>query len=310
MEGVGRAPLLRPKKEERSSPFAEMIAVQEQRDLEEHWRLLYVAMTRAADRLIVAGVAPKKERPANCWHRIVEQGLVALGADAHEDGEGRSTLTYGSKRPVVARARAAKAEIGPISVPDWVRSPAPKESRPPRPLAPSAAAADTDASPPPSEAMRAAARRGTMIHQLLERLVPVEPGARPGAAARWLEQSAGVTDAQEQDELVGLVCGILSDERFSALFGPGSLGEAPLAATLADGRVIAGTVDRLLVEDDRVAVIDFKTGWVPASAAEIPPSHREQMKAYADALRVIFPDREVSAGLLYTGGPSLFQLPA
>ncbi|CAA9490339.1 MAG: FIG061771: ATP-dependent nuclease subunit A [uncultured Sphingomonas sp.] len=310
IEGVGRSPLLRPKKEERSSPFAELIAAQEQRDLEEHWRLLYVAMTRAADRLIVSGVASKKERPANCWHRIVEQGLAALGVDAEKDHEGRIALTYGSKRQVAARAGKGKAEIGPIGIPDWVRKPAPKESRPPRPLAPSTGAADTDTSSPPSDAMRAAARRGTIIHQLLERLVAVESGDRPQAAATWLEQSAGVTDAHEREDLVALVCGILSDARFSAVFGPGSLGEAPLAATLEDGRVIAGTVDRLLVEQDRVVVIDFKTGRVPASEAEIPPSHRQQMQAYADALRVIFRGRHVTAALLYTSGPSLFPLAA
>ena len=66
------------------------------------------------------------------------------------------------------------------------------------------------------------------------------------------------------------MCGILSDPQFAALFGPGSLGEAPLAATLPDGRVIAGTVDRLLVEAERVSVIDFKTGRVPASDSESP----------------------------------------
>ena len=50
-----------------------MIAAEEKRDLEEHWRLLYVALTRAGERLIVAGVAPKPKadgseaRPANCW---------------------------------------------------------------------------------------------------------------------------------------------------------------------------------------------------------------------------------------------------
>jgi ATP-dependent helicase/nuclease subunit A len=310
IKDVGRAPLLRPKKEERQTPFAEMIADQETRDLQEHWRLLYVAMTRAADRLIVSGVAPKKERAANSWHRIVEQGLVALGADAEDDSEGRTGLTYGSKRPIAERSGKAKSGIAPIEVPGWARSPAPREARPPRPLAPSAGAADTDSSPPPSEAMRAAARRGTIIHQLLERLVPVAADARPQAAARWLEQSGGVTDENERVVLVGLVCGILSDPRFAALFGPGSLGEAPLAATLADGRVIAGTVDRLIVEEHRVAVIDFKTGRVPSTEADIPPSHREQMQAYVDALRVIFPGREVTAALLYTSGPTLFPLAA
>jgi ATP-dependent helicase/nuclease subunit A len=94
------------------------------------------------------------------------------------------------------------------------------------------------------------------------------------------------------------------------LFGPRSLGEAPLAATLPDGRVIAGTVDRLLIEDERVSVIDFKTGRVPASEDAIPLSHRRQMDAYTRALQVIFPGRHVSATLLYTSGPQLFELGA
>ncbi len=92
------------------------------------------------------------------------------------------------------------------------------------------------------------------------------------------------------------------------MFGEGSLAEAPLAATLPDGNVVAGTVDRLLVEPDRVSVIDFKTGRVPASKSAIPVSHRAQMIAYTKALQVIFPGREIRAVLLYTSGPELFEL--
>jgi ATP-dependent helicase/nuclease subunit A len=149
-----------------------------------------------------------------------------------------------------------------------------------------------------------------LIHALLERLVAVDPDRRADAARRWLDRSAGVADASQRDEIVAQVCGILSDQRFASLFGPGSLGEAPLAATLPDGRVIAGTVDRLLIEDGRVSVIDFKTGRAPANAQSIPASHRAQMDAYTQALSVIFPGREVRAALLYTTGPSLFELPA
>jgi ATP-dependent helicase/nuclease subunit A len=185
---------------------------------------------------------------------------------------------------------------------------APPEARPPRPLAPSAIAVDDESAPPPSDAMRAAALRGTWIHQLLERLPAVAPAARAEAANRWLERSAAVTDAAVRDEIVAQVCGILSDPRFTPLFGPGSLGEAPLAATLPDGRVIAGTVDRLRVEDERVLVIDFKTGKVPAADADIPNAHRAQMSAYVEALQVIFPGRRVTAALLYTAGPKLMEL--
>jgi ATP-dependent helicase/nuclease subunit A len=223
-------------------------------------------------------------------------------------GSGHVMLGYGSAEPVQARRLRSKTELPPVVVPDWAREPAPPEARPPRPLAPSAIAVDDETAPPPSEAMRAAAMRGTWIHQLLERLPAVEANARPEAADRWLDRSAGVADAAIRAEIVGQVCGILSDRQFRALFGPGSLAEAPLAATLADGRVIAGTVDRILVEEAKVSVIDFKTGRVPATDADIPNAHRAQMSAYVEALRVIFPGRAVTASLLYTAGPKLIEV--
>ena len=158
--------------------------------------------------------------------------------------------------------------------------------------------------------MQAAAERGVLIHQLLERLAPVDASSRKYAAERWLERAAGVSDPAFRSEIVEQVCTILSDPTYAPLFGLGSLAEAPLAATLPDGRVIAGTVDRLLVENNRVSVIDFKTGRVPASAAAIPNAHRAQMAAYAEALGVIFPGRRISASLLYTAGPLLFEVTA
>jgi len=303
---VGTLPFVRPKKDERISPFAELIALQEQRDLEEHWRLLYVAMTRAADRLIVAGVAPTKDLPANCWHRAVERGLTSLGATENEGGG----LVHGGGVGSISRSRPTKPQLPSIIIPSWAVQAAPKEARPPQPLAPSAVAVDDEAALPPGDAMRAAARRGVLIHQLLERLPGVAADERHAAALRWLERSGGVTDPREREELTQLACGLVGDPRFSALFGPMSLGEAPLAATLPDGRVIAGTVDRLLVSDDEVQVIDFKTGRVPTNEEQIPASHRAQMSAYVEALRIIFPGRLVRATLLYTAGPQLFELAA
>ncbi len=310
--GSGLAPLLRPKKDERCPPFEDIIVSEERRDLEEHMRLLYVALTRPADRLIVSGVQPKAKkdgsdpRPANCWHVIVEQALGRRNAEPvdHDWGSGliyRSGTEAKKKRP-------RKIVPSPIVRQPWALIPAPKEGRPPRPLAPSAITVDDDAALPPSAALREAARRGTLIHSLLERLPEVPADTRRDVALAWLERSAGVSEPGSREEIADLACEILSDPAHAALFGPGSLGEAPLAATLPDGRVVAGTVDRLLVEDGRISVIDFKTGRVPASAAAIPVGHRAQMAAYAEALGVIFPGRQVRSALLYTAGPALFDL--
>ena len=308
-------PVLRPRKEERRPPFEELIARDEKRDLEEHMRLLYVALTRAADRLIISGVAPKPRkdgsdaRPVNSWHLIVQRAMEARGALPAIHGEWGAGLVYGSATTVRARPKVA-VELPPVSVPAWALQPPLPEARPPRPLAPSAIGTDTDASPPPSETMRAAARRGSLIHQLLERLAPVAAEDRLACALRWLEHSAGVANAEERTEIAASVCDVLSDAAFAPLFGPGSLGEAPLAATLPDGRVIAGTADRLLVEAERILVVDFKTGRVPDGDGDIPASHRAQMTAYAEALRVIFPGREIKAALLYTAAPRLYELAA
>jgi ATP-dependent helicase/nuclease subunit A len=309
---IANAPLLRPKKDERMPPFDALMARQERRDLQEHWRLLYVALTRAADRLIVTGAAPKAKkdgsdpRPENCWHRAVQEGLLALGVAQVAEGE-PAMLAYGSGESVTAKPRKPP-EISPVELPGWATRPAPPEARPPRPLAPSALAEDREAAPPPSPQMRAAAERGTIIHALLERLPAVDENRREEAALRWLERSAGIADAAARQEIAHTVCALIGEARFSALFGPGSLAEAPIAATLPDGRVIAGTVDRLLVEPDRILVVDYKTGRAPGRERDIPDSHRMQMQAYVDALSAIFPKRTIEAALLYTADAQFFQL--
>ena len=155
--------------------------------------------------------------------------------------------------------------------------------------------------------MREAARRGTLLHALFERLPEVADAERHGLALKWLER-AGVEEGARQ-EIASAACSVIADPAFSELFGADALAEAPIAATLKDGRVIAGTVDRLCIGPERVRVIDFKTGrGVPNDLASVPSAHRAQMEAYAEALKVIFPDRRIEASLLYTSGPRLITI--
>jgi len=299
-------PIFRPRASERAgSPLDPVIADAEQRELEEHWRLFYVASTRAEERLVIAGALPNRGVSDNSWYAASARALDALAVPA---GEGERAFL--GKEPVepVAPAEARTVDDAPATLPDWARRPAPEEARPPRPLSPSAIGDDAVADPPPSAAMRAAAERGRLLHALFERLPGVAADRREGAANRWLERSAGVTDAGVRCEIADAACAIIGDPRFAEIFGPQSLAEAPIAATVG-GAVIAGTVDRLVVTDTVVRVIDFKTGRrAPADADEIPPYHLRQMAAYAAALAVIFPGRGIEAALLYTAGPTVFAL--
>ena len=304
---VGKVPIVRPRKDECAPIFQLLIDQAKQQDLEEHWRLAYVGLTRAAERLVIAGVKPKRDVPPGSWHSIGAQAMLSLGAVPQEVEGWGAALVWESGAAAADRRASPKAMLSPIVVPDCLRRMAPVEARPPRPLAPSQIVEDRDAMPPPSPAMREAARRGALLHTLFERLPGSDLASRHALALRWLERTG--VEAGVASEIATAATTIVDDPRYADLFGPAALAEAPIAATLPDGRVIAGTVDRLCIGDDVVRVIDFKTGrHVPADAASVPDAHRRQMQAYADALRVIFPGHRVDAALLYTSGPALIVL--
>ena len=304
---VGSVPTIRPRKEECAPIFRTLLDAAKEADREEHWRLGYVGLTRAAERLVVAGVKPKRDVPQQSWHSATARAMQSLGAAPAEIERWGQALVWEGSGTRSSKVRARKVSLEPIAVPDWLRQPAPIEARPPRPLAPSQIVEDRDVAPPPSPEMREAARRGTLLHALFERLPGVAEADREALALRWLERSG--VDEESRQEIAGAACSLIADPAYADLFGPDALAEAPIAATLPDGRVIAGTVDRLCIGRDLVRVIDFKTGrGVPADLAAVPRAHRAQMEAYAEALRVIFPGRKVEASLLYTAGPRLISL--
>lgn len=307
-EGAAPIPIFPPRSAERGGPLDAAQAEARLREMEEHWRLFYVAATRAEERLVIAGsLGPRAQGapPPMSWYAAADRAMTALGVPA---GEGERHYADGD--PVASpkiETASVPAPAGPL--PDWARRPAPIEARPPRPLAPSALGDDLVADPPPTAVMRAAAERGRLIHALFERLPPVPPAERAAAADRWLARAAGVADASARAEIAGGVLAVMDDPRFAPLFGPDSLAEAPVAATIEGGLVIAGTVDRLLIGDEVVRVIDFKTGRrAPDGPDAVPDYHLRQMAGYAAALAAIFPGRRIEASLLYTAGPLLVTL--
>ena len=218
-----------------------------------------------------------------------------------EDG----TLTLYEKGTPKSAEKTAEAERWADPIPDWASCPAPEEARPPRPLAPSALGVeDAASSPPPDPALRAAAERGRILHALFERLPAVRADDRAAAARRWLSTQQ-VDDAEA---LITSALAVIEHPDLAPVFAQDALAEAPLAGVV-EGQVIAGTVDRLIVTDTQVTVVDYKTGRrVPGDEAAVPTYHKAQMAAYAAVLEGIFPGRAVQAALLYTSGPKLITL--
>jgi ATP-dependent helicase/nuclease subunit A len=307
--GGGRAlPVPDLAKEHKVGRIAEAEAVAALAERQEHWRLLYVAMTRAEEALFIGGALGKRETEpaADSWYARLAPLFAGDPSPDEIWGERRE---WGLRAPVPGARRQAELPISP-GLPAWALRPIGPEPRPPRPLAPSAAGEEQGADPPlPAGALALAARRGVLIHRLLERVPDIEPARREREATAWLARNAADLAEGERAEILGRVLAVLAAPDWAELFSPAALAEVPLAATVG-GQVIAGTADRLLVQRDRVLVADFKTARrPPGSLAEVPMATLRQMAAYAAALGAIYPGRRVEAALLYTQTPLLIALP-
>ena len=305
-----KLPVFRPRKDELAEPLRSQVEHQDRLDREEHWRLLYVSLTRAEERLYVGGALGPRDRdgaPEASWHRAVENAVAGLGADWQDAPLWTREMRFGA--PQTPAKTPPKPAERPQNPPEWLRRSAPAEERPrarsPRPRSakrispirrpappcappPSGAACSMPCSSVSRNRARAAADAGRPVARTFGRRRQRRLARRPGRRC--------LPDRRRP--------------RFAALFGPEALTEAPVAAAVAGGIVVAGTVDRLLVGDDHILIADFKTGRkAPETLAEIPVAHLRQMAAYRAALRVIFPDRPVEAALLYTAVPILHPLP-
>ena len=279
---------------------------------QEHWRLLYVAMTRAEEALFVGGAlgAREKEPATGSWYAALQSLFGAL--EWRESGPiWGGQLTWGDWPEAQLVAPASEPAASEPARPLWLDVAPAAEPRPYRPLAPSALGEDAGSDPPHAPGSGAmAARRGVLIHRLLERLPELGEGTRAAAAEKWLARNAGELDPASRAEIAARALAVLAEPEWAELFGPEALAEAPIAA-LVGTAMVTGTIDRLLIEPTRIRLIDFKSARrPPTSIEEVPRAVLRQMGAYAAALEATFPGRRVEAALLYTQTPQLIAIPA
>jgi ATP-dependent helicase/nuclease subunit A len=309
-EDARRVPLPSLKKEERVGPIADAKEASQSAAIQEHWRLLYVAMTRAEEALFIGGSLGKsraeKGPHEDSWYARLEP-VFDVPTDSDDIWGTRREL--GVRADPLVPADVGEIEAGQSEEPSWLTSPIGEEPRPPKPLAPSSAGEEQGANPPLApELAKVAARRGTLIHALLERMPDVATGDRRKAAERWLAKHAADLTQGARDEMLESALAVLDTPEFGEIFSDKALAEVPLTA-LVDGVVIAGTADRLLVTDEAVTVVDFKTTRrPPEDASSIPKGTLKQMAAYVSALQAIYPGRDVRAAVLYTQTPALFEV--
>ena len=244
VQDVGGVPMWRVPKGDAPDAMAKARAEEDARAAAERLRLLYVALTRAEQWLIVAGAGELDDKEGDTWYQRVEASLRDQGAIA---------------TPMPTGEEGAEEE--------------------------------------------AAKTRGTQLHLLLEPLPLIPPQLWDQAGGRL------IGDAADLPDLIAEARGVLDAPALRPIFAPGTLAEVPVTGPLG-GRRFHGVIDRLVVTDSRVLIVDYKSNrLVPDSPDACPEGLLRQMGAYRALLQPIFPDRRIDVAILWIRTATLMELP-
>ena len=286
---------------------------------DEYRRLLYVAVTRARDRLYVCGTdkqVGERDKPKR-WHAVITAALEAECVES-EDGEGRVSLEWRPPSALTPKAKGRQEAMElPPPRPDWLFQPAPPPPPPIRRITPSTALA-TDARPAPRAPLALAgadavlaAERGRLIHRLLQSFPDIAPGGPPPTGRRLCSMPwHRIGPRPTARPCSRTVFAVLDHPDFAAVFAPGSRAEVEIAGRLG-GATLSGRIDRLAVTDERVLIVDYKTNRpAPEAVADAPHDYVMQLALYRSVLRRLYPGKPVVAAILWTDRPALMEIPS
>ena len=271
--------------------------------MRERRRLLYVALTRAKDRLYICGFENQNGVRAGSWYQLTERAAHALGKPVafgdethHVFGEADTERVEQAALPFAER----------IELPPWAKTAPKSERAATRIIRPSDALDEPAVFSPLGAKGDARFRRGLLVHAMLARLPDVPREQRREIALAFLKARG----AEEAQALADHTLAVIDHADFAEAFGPNARAEVPVFADLPElGRII-GRIDRLAVTDGRVLAIDFKTNRPPPARVEdVPQIYIAQMALYRAALARIFPGRRIALALVWTEGPNLMELP-
>ena len=281
----------------------------------EYRRLLYVALTRAADALIVCGSDGQRrdieKLPADCWYRLVHDALKPELVEQDAPGFVGKVWRW---RPEALGTAPIPSETGaaPAERPAWLRSAVAKVTRAARAISPSRAVEPAPARRGAKSAVKGL-RRGELLHKLLQLLARLTPEERRDRALRFLALTAGDLPEGLRADLAAEATGVFGHADCAMLFGENSRAEVPIFARLeteAGPIEITGRIDRLVVADDAVHIADFKTDAIPPATPDAAPDpYLAQLALYRAAVARLYPGKPVRAYLVWTVKPEIHEIP-
>lgn len=273
------------------------------KSFEEYRRLLYVALTRAEDRLYICGFSNKENADARSWYSICQETL-------RENGEKNGEI-FEIKTPEIIAKKTEDKQSVEEKMPEpeaWIYQNAEKETLLSKPYTPSHGEEeiDVDSSSPLAENGNFYLR-GSIIHKLLQFLPPNKQN-NENLIEEYLNKNAEELADFQRKQIKKEVFALLNSDEFSEILGKNSRSEVPIMGEV-DGKIISAQLDRLVILPDKIMIVDFKTNRPAAQTlGDTPEIYVNQLLMYAKLLRKIYQDKSVETYILWTNEARLMRV--
>ena len=275
---------------------------------EEANRLLYVALTRARDAVVIGGWESRARtlKGSNYEHLST---ILAEVPDVTISDDNIMRLAHIGTDQSADQSQLGTPGAGPEFPADlsWLHRPAPIDPLLSRPLRPSEPGSNFQPQPLvlPSGSRNIALARGRFAHRLFE-VLPALPAARRADAITSLVAKARDLSPEEAQSAADEVMAVIHNPSCARLFAADALVEVAINGTVGS-HLVAGQIDRCHIGADDIVIADFKTG--RPSEGPVPPTYCRQMALYAALLGQIYPDRPITCWLVWTETASIQEIP-
>jgi len=272
---------------------------------DEYRRLLYVALTRAEDRLYIAGYSKDTDAKEESWYKLLEKNLKSNIPQALED----KRIIYQVPQENQFDDKENTYYVPEVNLVNYkdLMTPAPMENALSKPYAPSRDNDDeTELVASPLIDNGHFYKRGTAIHKLLQYISTLAVNNRYQAAQIFLIHELPELSSIEIEKIITEVLKLC--ETYQNIFQPNSMAEVPIIGEV-EGKIISAKIDRLVIEDNKIIIVDYKTNRPAAkNLSEVPPLYIKQLQTYKMLLAKMYPKKEIETYILWTNTCNMMKI--
>ncbi len=257
--------------------------VEKDKALQERHRLLYVAMTRARDELYICGARGKNSPSTESWYHVISSALdipnprLTLHSMREDLGEGQ-VLHLG---PDMVWGKFEQTDLIQLPhLPNWALRVVEKEG-------PDFAIRNSPV------VVNQEMQWGIVLHRLMEDLLKLAFEKQENFASRKCAK-AGMPRERGQD-LVALI----NRPDLKPYFVENGQSEVAFTATSGAGQTIQGRIDRLIISENKVVILDYKSDRQRPSFLTHEHNYAKQLAVYQSALQLAYPGFHVTCAILW-----------